>query len=111
MSLLHRQLVAQILADIEPVVLHGLEAAAAAFVPAAAPVVDMALEAGDAAVRANNPGYFAAAAPAAPAPAPAASGAPAPAADPAAQLAALLTQIAGAMGQAASLAASLQGKP
>jgi hypothetical protein len=92
MSMLHRQLLSQILADIEPVVLHGLEAATAAFLPAAAPVVDMALEAGDAAVRANNPAYFATAA----------------AADPAAELAALLSQIAGAMGQAAALAASMQ---
>ena len=53
MSLLHRNLLAAALLKIEPIVLETLEAAAAATGPAA-PLVDLALQVGDAAFKASQ---------------------------------------------------------
>jgi hypothetical protein len=49
-SQLHRQLLASFLAEIEPIALKTLETAATLVAPAAAPLIDVALEAGDALV-------------------------------------------------------------
>lgn len=67
MSQLHRQLLASFLAEIEPIALKTLETAATLVVPAAAPLIDVALEAGDALV---HPMIAAGAAPVSPIPAP-----------------------------------------
>jgi hypothetical protein len=83
MSLLHRNLFASFVAEIEPIVLKTLESAAVLAGPAA-PLVTEALQIADAAVRANNSGegqVFGpqAAQPVSPFPAPAAAPAPVPA--------------------------------